>query len=445
MDFDPQHTVGTTHSGAGLQGIPNICPWVKATLAFQIGNCESIFRRKRPLMFNGSNSLAAIYKEIAGQLGERALWPREFGEMIQGGAVAFLYSQNVDETWCLPLPQTTLVEIAMQETDHDGRRSSLCAHLFLCLEGPAGTISDPDPRTVFSVSHCSVEAGTGVSSIILAGGALTVKNTFLHVKACLDNEIDPVGSYAESAPGWYCGPTSSFGQEADNEQHRQQEIHRASNFELAENDMIDVDEFSSITAHDESEQNTVNGRSSADGCFVAASFCDEEEANDAFALFHAVLKGNREKVSNILLSHSSASFMSRVDGRGSSVMHFWARSSATPADRTLLLGEMLIQAGADVNSRRETDGMTPLHHVATTHNRRKGWLAFHKALFLIRNGASLTATTTRGQTPLELLSTDGRVATARMASLLQPTAFSAVAVSGCQTEGCSWCYNRSYD
>jgi len=83
-------------------------------------------------------------------------------------------------------------------------------------------------------------------------------------------------------------------------------------------------------------------------------------------------------------------------------MHLWAR--ATGAGESLaVMGQLLIEANADVNVQRYADGMTPLHHVAAGYNRRRSKLDLHKAVFLLRNGSNPRYQDASGATPVELV------------------------------------------
>jgi hypothetical protein len=150
--------------------------------------------------------------------------------------------------------------------------------------------------------------------------------------------------------------------------------------------------------------------------------------------FHAVMKAREPRVLRVLLE--SGVDILAADSKGNSVMHFWARSTAAKPNLKLI-GECLIDAGADVNSQRCADGMSPLHHVVIGHNNRRGWLDFHKALFLLRRGASLTSTTNKGQVPLDLLQRDRRSSTIMMIKLL--SAPDLASRLSCGNRGCAWC------
>merc|ERR1712039_86904 len=132
-------------------------------------------------------------------------------------------------------------------------------------------------------------------------------------------------------------------------------------------------------------------------------------------LFRAVIKAHGPDIVNLLL-HSQANVWS-ADDKGNSVMHFWAR--ATVGRHSLMaIGESLVQARANVDAQRTTDGMSPLHHVAIGHNNRRGWLDFHKALFLLRHGANPRIATQRGEMPCDLLCKDSRTSTQKIGHLL---------------------------
>jgi|EP00927_Polykrikos_kofoidii_P079708 hypothetical protein len=160
-------------------------------------------------------------------------------------------------------------------------------------------------------------------------------------------------------------------------------------------------------------------------------------------LFHAVMKANVDELEAIL-RQDKVDVRFVTDCKSSSVFHFWARSTSGGGANLFSCGELLLRAGGDVNVARTTDGMTPLHHAVVSHNNRTGWLDFHKAVFLVKHGASLTAKTTQGQTPLELLKIgrSGRNAcTAYLAKLLNPSySWMVAGLPQCkQAARCCWC------
>eukprot|EP00927_Polykrikos_kofoidii_P050612 TRINITY_DN44503_c0_g1_i1.p1 TRINITY_DN44503_c0_g1~~TRINITY_DN44503_c0_g1_i1.p1 ORF type:complete len:605 (-),score=125.68 TRINITY_DN44503_c0_g1_i1:42-1757(-) len=154
-------------------------------------------------------------------------------------------------------------------------------------------------------------------------------------------------------------------------------------------------------------------------------------------LFRAVIKAQGPEIVQLLLE-ANADVMA-MDEKGNSVLHFWARATVG-RNHLVTIGECLARAGADFNAQRKTDGMSPLHHVAIGHNNRRGWLDFHKALFLLRHGANPTIVTQKWQTPFDLLAKDSRPSTKRLAQLLQygingiPTSW-----QRCEHSDCVWC------
>eukprot|EP00927_Polykrikos_kofoidii_P050769 TRINITY_DN44643_c0_g1_i1.p1 TRINITY_DN44643_c0_g1~~TRINITY_DN44643_c0_g1_i1.p1 ORF type:complete len:549 (+),score=54.96 TRINITY_DN44643_c0_g1_i1:52-1698(+) len=179
--------------------------------------------------------------------------------------------------------------------------------------------------------------------------------------------------------------------------------------------------------------------------------CDQSDLVDSSiletkAIFHALLKKNVDVVERILRPGSGVAVRTLVDSKGSSAFHFWARSSSGVERGLLRIGKMLLAAGASIDAARTTDGMTPLHHAVIGNNTRSRLLDFHKALFLIRHGASVTARTFRGQTPLDLLRMDNRASTVRMATLLAAAATCEHAdtkvylnLPVCHVMDCPWC------
>jgi len=129
------------------------------------------------------------------------------------------------------------------------------------------------------------------------------------------------------------------------------------------------------------------------------------------------------------------------DERGNQVMHFWARATVG-RNHLLEIGRSLLLARADINAQRTNDGMSPLHHVTVAHNNRRGWLDFHKALLLVRNGANLCLVTQIGQLPCNLISMDGRASTKKLMQLLTYGVTNVGLGSSwprCEYEGCPWC------
>ncbi|CAK0883359.1 unnamed protein product [Prorocentrum cordatum] len=130
-------------------------------------------------------------------------------------------------------------------------------------------------------------------------------------------------------------------------------------------------------------------------------------------LFRAVLRGGSLEAVRLLLA--SGADVRATDCKGSSVMHFWARATAGVKQLMLVAGggEELIRAGADPSAWRQSDGMSPLHHVCARQNHRRGWLSFHKALFLLRRGADPEARTRRGQLPQDMVAAEQAAGPAR--------------------------------
>lgn len=153
-------------------------------------------------------------------------------------------------------------------------------------------------------------------------------------------------------------------------------------------------------------------------------------------LFHSVMKAHRDQVERLVSSVDIAA----ADNKGNSAMHFWARSTISEV-HLIPLGEFLLNAGADINAQRGTDGMTPLHFVVLAHNNRRGWWDFHKARFLIQRGASVAQVTAHGQTPLDLLRVDMRGSTQELLRLLRPAIRSSVQADlpACRVTNCVWC------
>jgi hypothetical protein len=152
-------------------------------------------------------------------------------------------------------------------------------------------------------------------------------------------------------------------------------------------------------------------------------------------IFRAVIKAQDATMVRFLIEGKAD--VQAMDPKGNSVMHFWARATVG-RNHLLEIGEALVQAGARVDAQRIADGMSPLHHVAIGHNNRRGWLDFHKALFLLRHGASIDILTHRGQRPLDLLTKDGRTSTKKMVPLLQ-FGINSMSYPRCEHPGCLWC------
>ena len=103
---------------------------------------------------------------------------------------------------------------------------------------------------------------------------------------------------------------------------------------------------------------------------------------------------------------------------------------------------MLVQASAEINAQRSSNGMTPLHQAARCHNCRRGWLDFHKAQRLVRWGANLGMRTWQGQLPGHLVNVDNRFSTAALLDLLPCSEKPLGKVGNCPTCGqcgCRWC------
>ena len=156
-------------------------------------------------------------------------------------------------------------------------------------------------------------------------------------------------------------------------------------------------------------------------------------------LFQATIKATQPYLLSALLLESGTN-VHAVDLKGNSVMHFWARATIG-RDHLMTIGAELLSAGADLNAQR-TDGMSPLHHVCSRQNSRRGWLNFHKAVFLLKHGAKPWLRTRIGQFPGDMLrGEDTRLSTQRLKVLLRAAA-SGQAAHGwptCDMPTCSWC------
>jgi len=162
-------------------------------------------------------------------------------------------------------------------------------------------------------------------------------------------------------------------------------------------------------------------------------------AGGSRVLFRAVIKARDPELVQFILS--ARADVRACDDKGNQVMHFWAR--ATVGRQHLLeIGKSLLRARANVNSQRAQDCMTPLHHIVVSHNSRRGWFDFHKALFLTRCGADIRLATSTNQFPCNLVNMDGRGSTRKLLQLL--TAGVQRISAGtmwprCEVERCPWC------
>lgn len=164
---------------------------------------------------------------------------------------------------------------------------------------------------------------------------------------------------------------------------------------------------------------------------------NESTERGSHILFRAVIKAHGPEIVRLLLL-SQADVRSE-DEKGNSVMHFWARATVGRND-LVAIGEALVQARGNVDAQRAADKMSPLHHVAIGHNNRRGWLDFHKALFLLRHGANRQIVTERGQMPCHLLTKDSRESTQRLMYVLTYGIGSAYGQwPRCQHADCVWC------
>jgi len=157
-------------------------------------------------------------------------------------------------------------------------------------------------------------------------------------------------------------------------------------------------------------------------------------------LFRAVIKAQSIDIVNMILNYKANPRWS--DAKGNQVMHFWARATSG-RDALRQIGQALIDAGADVNPQRNEDGMSVLHHVVVGFNSRRGWLDFHKVLFLLRHGANPELVTHSGQTPQDLLQGEHRKSGCRLQQLLraarQGGPGGASSWPTCERPGCPWC------
>jgi len=161
----------------------------------------------------------------------------------------------------------------------------------------------------------------------------------------------------------------------------------------------------------------------------------------ARVLYQAIIKAKDASIVKLLLAYGSDT--QAADALGYEAMHHWARAVGRGgAPHLLEIGEMLAAAGANLNAKRKHDGMTPLHHVAVRHNRRRGWMEFHKALLLVRLGANPLATMHNNLMPSHLILPNARLATRRLAELLTNRLVKSsdgVSWPTCGDPKCAWC------
>jgi len=65
--------------------------------------------------------------------------------------------------------------------------------------------------------------------------------------------------------------------------------------------------------------------------------------------------------------------------------------------------KLLIDMQADVNVQRYVDGMNPMDHFAASDSRRRNRSELRKAIFLWRQGASLSLRSASGLLPVDLI------------------------------------------
>jgi len=134
---------------------------------------------------------------------------------------------------------------------------------------------------------------------------------------------------------------------------------------------------------------------------VILNYCTKDESS---LLFHAVLKARSTEMIRYFI-HQGANIHGR-NHRGSGVMHVWARATRH-GEFFDEIGKLLIEFHADVNVRRYTDGMTPMHHLAAAYNRRRSTLDLRKAIFLRQHGASFSLQSASGLLPVDLIASLG--------------------------------------
>lgn len=153
------------------------------------------------------------------------------------------------------------------------------------------------------------------------------------------------------------------------------------------------------------------------------------------ALFRAVSKAKKADLVKLLL-HAGAN-ATLADAGGNEVLHFWARGTTNNYSIALEIGKLLLQAGADCNAARLSDGMTPLHHIVVHFNGRRGWMDFHKASLLVRYGASVRAKTVDNKQPIHMIRPNKRPETQRLRELVNPESSCVMAV--CNLPTCRFC------
>lgn len=414
----------------------------KIFFAFQTGQNEPIVHRKRIFSFACTDSPAKVHREVSGLKSGRALWPRAFGERVAAGWDVSMYGrfpdQDSDDGWFCLRPQTRLHELFARR----GLDSSVGLQVLFRVEDPQQGLDDCQARSLKAVSSSKAEEDGEIPP-----QAFVEKHTFLHVIS----EVEGVQRKSEeSSTRLDCVAELSTADEScslsTHASSPDEHLSCSNKSQLNIDQTLPCEIFatSSLGRHlagvplpvvnADAQETPMSSRFHAPIVHTKSAFpgnnaqtevavsemvqgCkDRRDVEATNQFFHAILKGRETEVRHLVLNCGVD--VLATDVKGSSAMHFWARSTMNLAD-AIAMGEFLTQAGGDVNARRATDGMTPLHHVIICQNNHRGSTAFYKAVFLLKKNADVNSLTVRNQTARDILRVDHRAVSLRLSACLE--------------------------
>lgn len=448
---------------------------VVVSLLFQLGPEGGLQRLKSALTFDARTSLRHIFMVISGQRGTRPLWPRRFAETRADAAVAcFFCFQDGAEEW-LPHPPLSQLSHLVAPSGTTPRLQLL---LRVCRAGAAAAAELPcfavaEALACRGAPTCWEAAGDAPHRATAIGADRTDSDTqafssaeeelrMTHRAACsaappADNlPIPPVLALAaargqgrrlpsgQARDGLEAAAAAAVAAPSERAPPAGAWCAAVALEDAALYDLSTTEPPYTLGPEEEGEWHGPAGGS------PSAPKLAEGAEIPSLLLFRAVLRGSSLEAVRLLLA--SGADVRATDCKGSSVMHFWARATAG-VNQLMLVGEELIRAGADPSAWRQSDGMSPLHHVCARQNHRRGWLSFHKALFLLRHGADPAARTHRGQLPHDMIMTEQSAGPMRSRQSETERLLHLLALArsrdpsaehvwlGCSASTCSWCHH----
>jgi len=326
--------------------------YVNVFLTFQVGKHGELWHRIDALCFGLEATIADVYSVVSGGACGHWLWPHHITScMTQNTNVVFTFFSGGRAANCLLDPWSCIREIS--HPANQGLEANVIVRL--------------------------LDASAETSRSAWDGG-------------CVDRYHPESESCSDQAP-----PLRNFGCD-DHVTHIQANGRGTSMPLQSPNAVVDQPH---LDVHDEFfDTMTSNSAESLMPLQARQNISHLSSGPKTHVLFTTILRSRDPGVIRFLIR--SGTDVNLRDNKGNGAMHMWAR--ATGAGESLaVIGQLLINANADVNAQRYADGMTPLHHAAAGYNRRHSKLDLHKAVFLLRNGSNPWLQNAFGATPSELV------------------------------------------